>query len=286
MMPPKISVCLPVRNGGSFFPLAIDSVLQQSMEHIELIIVDNCSTDGTAALIEENIAKLPNIRFYRNAINIGLAKNFNACLAHAMGQYVKFICADDLLLPQSLRRMADALDADPSVALVVGGRKLIDNNGARVATRRYARKNVKLPGASVINRCIFGKNYIGEPSAVMFRRMAARRGFRESLSHLLDLEMWLYLLEQGDMFCVADEVCAIRQHSGQMSHQNIQSGALVDDNVSLLDEYGRKPYVHNTWSNMAIRKVRMAYRVWMCRDSMDADKRNRILTAYSSKVFY
>jgi glycosyltransferase involved in cell wall biosynthesis len=283
---PKVSVCIPVRNGGDFLPPAVDSVLRQSFDDFELIIVDNCSTDGTVKWIEGKASTTPKIRFYQNATNIGLVGNFNACLGYAKGEYIKFLCADDLLLPESVQRMSDALDADSSVALAVGGRRLIDENGAPIATLRYAAENAKVPGSEVINRCFFGKNYIGEPSAVMFRKKMAQRGFQESLPQLMDMEMWFHLLEQGPMVSVADEVCAIRQYSGQMSHQNVKSGALIDDNVRLSDAYGNKPYIQNTWTNRTSRKIMIAYRVWMCRDALNAEKRNQILAASSSRIFY
>jgi glycosyltransferase involved in cell wall biosynthesis len=285
-MLPKISVCIPVRNGGDFLPLAVDSVLQQSFDDFELIIVDNCSTDGTAKWIEEKLSTAPKIRFYKNATNIGLVGNFNACLAYAEGEYIKFLCADDFLLPESMRRMSCALDGDSSAVLVTGGRRLIDESGATLTTQRYATENVSLPGTEVINRCIFGKNYIGEPSAVMFRRTTAQRGFQEALPHLMDLEMWFHLLEQGRLLSLADEVCAIRQYAGQMSRQNVKTGALIDDNVRLFDAYGKKPYIQHTWANRTSRQIRIAYRVWMCRDALNAGKRDQILTTSSSKIFY
>ena len=285
-MSPKVSVCIPVRNGGDFLPLAVDSVLQQSFDDYELIIVDNCSTDGTVKWIEEKASTAPKIHFYQNATNIGLVGNFNACLGYARGEYIKFLCADDLLLPESVQRMSDALDADSSVALLVGGRELIDEKGAPIATRKYAAENAKVPGIEVINRCFFGKNYIGEPSAVMFRKKNAQRGFQESLPQLMDLEMWFHLLEQGTMVSLSDEVCAIRQYSGQMSQQNIKTGALIEDNVRLSDAYGNKSYIQNTWTNQTSRKIRIAYRVWMCRDALNADKRDQILAKQSSRIFY
>jgi hypothetical protein len=168
----------------------------------------------------------------------------------------------------------------------VGGRRLIDDNGRKIGTQRYAAGNIKISGTEVINRCIFGANYIGEPSAVMFRKKAAQRGFRESLSHLMDLEMWFHLLEQGSMVGLADEVCGIRRHSGQMSRYSVKTGVLIDDNVSLFDEYGEKPYIRNTWTNITIRKIKIAYRVWMCKDAISVEKRNQILAGHSSRLFY
>jgi glycosyltransferase involved in cell wall biosynthesis len=285
-MPPKISVCIPVKNGGAFLPLAVESVLGQSFEDIELIIVDNCSSDGTAQWIEKRLASAPRIRFYRNTTDIGMTANFNACLKQAQGEYVKFLCADDLLLPQSLQRMSRVLDADPRVSLVVGARRLIDESGAKITTRRYAGSDISVPGPQVINKCIFGGNDIGEPSAVMFRRAAAARGFQESLVQLMDLEMWFCLLEQGNMASLADEVCAIRRHPGQVTRGSITTGALIDENIALFQEYGGRPYISKTIFNAMMRKVRMAYRVWLCRDSLTTEKRDKILSEHSSKVIY
>jgi len=285
-MAPKISVCIPVRNGGEFLPLAVESVLSQSFDDMELIIVDNCSTDGTAAWLAREASGVDKIKCFRNAVDIGMTRNFNACLSHATGEYVQCLCADDLLSPGSLKTMADALDAAPSATLVVGARKLIDDKGAVIGMQRYASENLDIPGEQAIKRCLFGKNYIGEPSAVMFRRSAAARRFDESFSLLMDLEMWCHLLEQGSLISLPDEVCAIRRHAAQMTHENTRSGALLDDNVNLLERYGRKPYIRPSRAQSLSRKARIAYRVWMCKDGISAEKRDSVLTQYSSKLMY
>jgi glycosyltransferase involved in cell wall biosynthesis len=283
---PKISVCIPVRNGGVFLPLAVESVLAQSFSSLELIVSDNCSTDGTAEWVKKAAAQTPNIRFFSQNSDVGMVRNFNACLAEATGEYVKFLCAEDLLLPGSLQRMAEALDADPSVVLVAGGRRLINEVGERIGTRRYAKKDVKVSGVKAINRCLFAANYIGEPSAVMFRRQAAQRGFSESLPQLMDLEMWFHLLEQGAFVSLADEVCAVRHHQDQMTMQNIRTGALIDDNLNLFESYEKKSYIEESYLNSAVRRARLAYRVWLCRDEINSEKRNKILKAHSSTLIY
>lgn len=283
---PKISVCIPVRNGGGFLPLALDSVLSQSFSEFELVVIDNFSSDGTAEWLERWVQSVPNARLYRNSSDLGLVANFNACLARATGSYIKFLCADDLLLPDCLCRMSGALDADPSATLVIGGRRLIDEKGRTITTERFTRHNATMPGTDVINRCFFGKNYIGEPSAVMFRKNLSQRGFSTSLSHLLDLEMWFHLLERGRMISLADEVCAVRRHTGQMSRHSLKSGALIEDNIFLFKEYGDKSYIRGNWYSGLNRRVRMAYRVWMCKDALSIDKRNKVLAEHSSRLFY
>lgn len=284
---PKVSVCIPTFNGAKYLCQAVESVLAQSYQDYEIVIVDNCSTDHTdvvvEALLKENQIR---IRYYKNDCNIGLVGNFNACLSYAHGKYMKYLCVDDLLMPHCLEEMIQALDEDPSVALVAGGRQIINEVGESLAVHRYSATSATYSGFEVINRCLFGSNYIGEPSAVMFRRKAALRGFRTELAHLMDLEMWFYLLEQGNMVNLPEPLCAIRHHAGQMTVQSIKTGALVEDNVLLIEEYGRKQYINNSWINTAMRRIHMAYRVWLCRTTLDVFRRRQVLRLYSLPLFY
>jgi hypothetical protein len=171
-------------------------------------------------------------------------------------------------LPGCLERLAAELEADRSIAMVAGARRLIDENGEQFATSRYTKEDAIISGADAINRCIFGSNYIGEPSAVMFRRTLAKRGFNENFSLLMDLEMWFCLLEQGDLIALASETCAIRRHSGQMTHNTITTGALWDDNMLLFANYGNKPYIRHSLAKSAGRTARMVYRAWLCRQNL------------------
>jgi glycosyltransferase involved in cell wall biosynthesis len=283
---PQVSICIPVYNGESFLLEAVESALKQTFHDFEVVIVDNASTDGTQFIVEEIASDNRRIRFFRNDTNIGIVGNFNACLRHACGKYIKFLCADDLLLPTCLEDMVRELDTNPFVSLVVGGRLIVDENGQRVDERSYAKTETIISGVSVINRCLFGANYIGEPSAVMFQREMAMRGFREDLSHLMDLEMWFYLLEKGDLVNLPAPLCAIRHHVGQMTIQSIKSGVLVENNVRLFEDYGKKPYIYNSWVNRTSRRFRMAYRVWISRQYLDPLRKREILREYSSPLVY
>ena len=283
---PFVSICIPVYNGEKFLYEAIESALKQSFQDFEVVIVDNASTDGTQFIVEEIASADRRIRYFRNDSNIGIVGNFNACLRHARGKYIKFLCADDLLLSTCIEDMVRELDTNPFVSLVVAGRLIVDENGLRVDERRYAKTETIISGMSVINRCLFGAKYIGEPTAVMFQREMAVRGFREDLSHLMDLEMWFYLLEKGDLATLPAPMCAIRRHAGQMTVQSIKSGALIENNVRLFDDYGKKPYIHKSWLNSTTRRFRMAYRVWISRKHLEPLRKWEILREHSSPLMY
>lgn len=283
---PKISVCIPVRNGERFLSQALESVFSQTYGDFEVIVFDNASTDGTVSMVERFATGNDRVRLFRNERNIGLVGNFNACLTRARGEYIKFLCADDLLLPPCLERMASALDKHTSVSLVTGGRKLVDEEGSVVGVRRYAGIEGIIHGQEAINRSLFGANYIGEPTAVMFRRALASRGYREDMSHLMDMEMWFHLLEQGDLACLLEPLCAVRRHANQMTMHSIKSGALVEDNIRLFEEYGHKPYIRHGRIKESSRRLRLAYRVWLSRRYLDPVRKRDVLRQHSSALAY
>ncbi len=283
---PKVSICIPVRNGELYLRQALESALSQSGIDFEVIVVDNASTDSTWMLLQIIAAKDGRLRVFRNRKNIGLVGNFNACLQYANGEYIKFLCADDLFLSDCLRRMSKALDEDISISLVTCGRQLIDASGVVFGSDFFYKSEKTFSGGKVISRCLFGTNYIGEPTAVMFRRKTALRGFREDLAHLMDMEMWFYLLEQGKLFCLPESLCAIRRHSGQMTVQSIQSGALIENNVQLLNDYADKPYIRCNWLEKVLHCFRITYRVWTCRVSLDPVRKHEILSSHGSPLVY
>lgn len=108
------SVCIPTYNGGKFLRQAIESVLSQGVESIEIIISDNASTDDTERIMRE--INSPCIRYYRNEKNIGMCANFRKSLELAQGEFVTFICADDLLYTGALSELSCLLQANPTMA--------------------------------------------------------------------------------------------------------------------------------------------------------------------------
>ena len=284
---PNLSVCIPTFNCAEYLRHAVESVLVQSYQNLEIVIVDNCSTDHTVTLVEELIKKSSgNIRFYKNDRNIGLVGNLNRCLEYAQGTYIKFLMADDLLLPGCLEQMAIGLDTYKSVTLVASGRLIIDEHGCKLTISRYSNTNIVVHGKQVITECLFGSNYIGEPTAVMFRKSDLKGRFREDLPQVVDMDMWFRLLEEGDLLYMGEPLCAIRQHAGQMTHANIQAGALVEDNIKILEAYAQKSYLQTTWFLMLQHKLLMTYRVWISRKFISDAKRDMVLDRYASKSAY
>ena len=283
---PLVSICIPVRNGARYIEQAISSVLEQSYLNFEVIIVDNCSVDGTAELLNKLALHDGRIRFYTNDHDLGLVGNLNACLKYAHGDYIKFVLADDMLMPGCLDEMVRVLDNQPSVVLVTAGRQIVDASGRHLTIRRYSTKRIIRSGHKVIQRCLFGGNYIGEPTAVMFRQCDAKRGFNAALAQLTDLEMWFYLLEQGDLMSIPEPLSVIRQHTGQLTSTNVKSNVLVEDNIMLFEQFRDKPYIKSTFFFVWQHKLLMSLRLWQTRKCFSDEKRRFLINHYSNNLIY
>jgi glycosyltransferase involved in cell wall biosynthesis len=264
MSEPKLSVLIPTYNAARYLAEAIESVLSQSFGDFELVVIDNASHDATSSLVAAFAARDPRVRFTVNETNIGMVNNWNRCLAEARGEYIKYLFADDLLCStDSLARMLAALEADPKVALVASARRLIDEESRPFATVSYFVAGTAGCGEEVINHCLeFDRNLIGEPTAVLFRRRDAQRGFDGALHQLVDLEMWFHLLEKGGFAYLAEPLVAFRVHRDQETQRNRDRLEALTDQFLLADRYLGKDYVRLPWARRRYLAFNNCYRIW------------------------
>lgn len=222
MSTPSISILLPTYNYARFLPEAIESVLAQDWTDYELLISDDRSTDGSAAIIAAYAERDPRIRFRVQPANLGMVANWNWCLDQARGEYIKFLFGDDRLeSPRALRGLRDALAHHPSAALAASARSILNAESALVGLWDEFRHGGIHPGPAVIQRCLREtRNLIGEPSVTLFRRRDAARGFNPRYRQLVDLEFWFHLLERGDFVYLPEPLCSFRRHTAQQSEQH------------------------------------------------------------------
>jgi hypothetical protein len=182
--------------------------------------------------------------------------------------------------------MVSALDAHPEVSLVCGGRISIDEQGRAFALKRYSSQEASVPGHKVVSRCLFGGNFIGEPTAVMFRKSDMHAGFRDDLPQLMDLDMWFRLLENGKLLNIETPLCSIRFHRMQMTLKNISSGKIIDDNVYIINEYMDKPYIQKTYWSIFRLRLMMTYRIWVSRKVFSRARRGALLKQFGIYSLY
>lgn len=251
----QVSVCIPTYNYGQFVGEAIESVLGQSLQDFEIIVSDNASTDETETIVRDYAARDPRIQYLRNATNIGMVGNWNQCLDHAKGEYVKFLCADDTLEKDCLLLLSRLLDRHPTAALAACARKVVATDRKDVLLA-FSDEEACLTGATVIQRMLLGGNLIGEPTAVMFRRSFCDKGFDAAYFQLTDMEMWMYLLEHGGFVYTPEVLCTYRQHVGQETKKNIRSRRIYDEGRLIYKRFKDSPGVKLGWAENRFASIR------------------------------
>lgn len=226
MPAPAVSICLPVFNGERHLAAAIESALCQSLPDFELLIADDASSDSSWEIIAGFAGRDRRITAWRNEQNIGLFQNYNECMKRAAGRYIKPFAQDDRLAPPAIEHMALVLDSNPNIALTSSARRWIDQDGKPVSEIRTFPANQLISGGEVIRYNMLKlTNWVGEPSAVMFRSQAAGRGFDPAYYHYGDIEYWFRILESGDYFYINEVLCEFRRHALSATSKNL-SGLL------------------------------------------------------------
>ncbi|HWZ16329.1 MAG TPA: glycosyltransferase family 2 protein [Mucilaginibacter sp.] len=210
---PKVSVLIPLYNCRNYIEEAIESVLNQTFKNFELIIVDNCSTDDSYELIQK-YKEDHRVKIFQNETNIGMARNWNQCLLYAGGDYIKFLCADDYFRPDLLAVYVNVMDENSTVSLVTSRRVVLYGKKEEMIDIYFV--GLK-SGKEVYNDTILNYiNPIGEPTTVMFRRKHLYAGmFNADLHWMTDIDYWLRLCREGDVYFLENTYCVFRQHEQQ-----------------------------------------------------------------------
>jgi len=209
---PKVSVLIPSYNYAHYIEEAIDSVLSQTYQNFELIIVDNCSTDNTKEVVEQYIQKDSRIKLVINDVNIGMYRNYNKALLLANGEYIKFLNADDKLHEKCLEIFVGILDTNKDVSVVTSYRQFFGSKDDILKPKWFGLIERKKAIIEVLKH----GNWIGEPTTVMFRKKNVYSGlFDVTILMFADMDMWLRQLEHGDLYVHNEVLSYFRIHQEQ-----------------------------------------------------------------------
>ncbi|HEY8776052.1 MAG TPA: glycosyltransferase [Gaiellaceae bacterium] len=206
-----VSVLLAVHDGERFLREAVESVLQQTLSDLELIVVDDASTDGTpevlGALADDRVIVL------RNDEQAGLAASLNRALEGAGGRYVARLDDDDIAVPDRLERQLSRIRSEPHVAIVGSAVVDLDAEGGRGRTHR-------LPsgGAALRWHALFSSPFF-HPTVLVDRETLDRHGLRYDPAFLEseDYDLWTRLFAFADGANLAEPLVEKRVHAGQAS---------------------------------------------------------------------
>lgn len=134
---PKVSVILPAYNAAKYLPEALQSILDQTFQDFEVVVVDDCSSDDTWKIIQDFAKKDKRVHPVQNAKNLKLSGTLNVAIAHSKGEYLARMDADDWSLPDRLAKQVAYMDAHPEVGVSGGSMEVCDEHLKVVSVRRY-----------------------------------------------------------------------------------------------------------------------------------------------------
>ncbi|AKK30321.1 glycosyl transferase family 2 [Mycobacterium sp. EPa45] len=238
---PKVSLCIPAFQAGQYLRDTLDSVLAQEFPDLEVVVVDNNSSDETPAILDAITDD--RVRVVRNETTLSAEDNHNLAVRLSRGEFVKVISADDTLKYNCVAAQAAVLQSNPDVTVVASRTDFIDDAGALLFAARGLRGILgRQTGERVIRQMVrSAKNPVGAPVSVMFRRSDFDRcgGFRGPHLFTLDMDLWTRLLSFGHFYGMPETLAAYRIRGGsltaltsarsQLVQQDTFSRRLIDD---------------------------------------------------------
>jgi len=165
---PLVSILIPVYQRKDFIGSAIDSALRQTYKNIEIVVVDNASTDGTWEVCQSYAIKDPRIKIFRNANNVGPVGNWKRCIQLASGQFAKILWSDDEISSNYVEKTISLLNNSDVgfvfTSTIIGA--IFDTQ--EVASYRYGKTGV-YPSFRVVLDFIKGTNVPVSPGCAIFR---------------------------------------------------------------------------------------------------------------------
>ena len=203
----KISVIMPIYNGGDYFKESYQSILAQRIDDFELIVVDDGSSDDSYEVVKEWAVRDLRIKLYRNECNSGVAYSRNYALDNATGEYIAFLDCGDIWLENKLQLQITALETTDSDVCYTGYQYFDEKT--RVIIRNYqVPERVTYPDLLV-------ENYVGCSTVVAKRACFERNRFDQAFFHE-DYVLWLSLLKEKYNF-IGLPTCLVNYRTGGRS---------------------------------------------------------------------
>ena len=208
---PLVSVLLAVHNDARYLPAAVESVLRQSLADLELVVVDDASSDETPTLLA-SVAD-PRLTVLSNQEQLGLAASLNRGLERATGRYVARLDSDDVALPGRLESQVKRIRSAPAVGVVGSGILDLDGEGRPGALHRNP-----VGRTAVRFLSLFGAPFF-HPTVLVDLELLDDHGLRYDPVYLEseDYDLWARVLESTDGANLAEALVLKRVHPGQAS---------------------------------------------------------------------
>jgi glycosyltransferase involved in cell wall biosynthesis len=255
---PAVSIGIPVLNASRWLAEALESALSQTYSDLEILVVDNASTDGTLELARSYTDD--RVRVFTASKTISAIANHNRTVRLARGDYLKFLHGDDRLLPDCVAEMTRLAERDSQIGLVFAQREIrLEGDAAadRAWAEHYGRIHERIgdlapvnDGRTLFRRLLaqeFSENLIGEPSSVLIRREALERVglMNERLHQIGDLDLWARIMLSYKIGYVDRALAVYRHHGASVTAENAGTGRDWLDRLWLFESLAADPAAHS-----------------------------------------
>lgn len=203
-----VSIILPVFNGEKYLSESIDSVIVQTYQNWELIIVDDCSSDNTPNIAKEYVKKDSRIKYYRNDVNLRLPRNLNKGFSLANGEYLTWTSDDNRYKPMAIEAMVNALEKNKSAQFVFASCHVINEMGQIIEYIMQSKDSRKK---------IVGLNPVG--ACFMYTRLVYEQvgEYDDNYALVEDFDYWQRICMKFSFIVLEDILYEYRWHDGALT---------------------------------------------------------------------
>jgi len=212
-MRPEVSITMPVLNGERYIGEAIDRILAQTYPNYQLVVVDDGSSDGTAAIVKSYADKLELV-YVRHEKPLGIAPSMNDGVRHSTGDLIAFLDHDDAWLPNFLETQVSYLEQHPDTGMVHSDFQTTDTDGNILESSVALCRGRKRPTGNIF-RELFLDSFIVGNSVLIRRECFTRLGLFDESLKWGDYHMWLRIARHYKVAYVDQVLTSYRQHFSQ-----------------------------------------------------------------------
>ncbi|MBQ1548060.1 MAG: glycosyltransferase [Lachnospiraceae bacterium] len=246
---PQVSICIPTYNNEKTIADTLDSVWNQKFSPIEIIVCDDCSKDNTWDVLQEYKNTHPDtkkrrLKLLKNPENLGMAGNWNRCLSLCSGEYIKLLCADDILREDCLKKEINILEHHKDAVLVSSDTVFIDEEeNEKGMYHRYPRGGM-IHGKEAVLFSIYTRDFLGAPLANTFRREAYEfiGGFDPDFSYIIDYDFFIRMYCHGMVYILHEPLNYFRIREDSNTGEVLageKGSAYVKEHEKLLKKHER-----------------------------------------------
>jgi glycosyltransferase involved in cell wall biosynthesis len=231
MQAPRVSFVVTCYNYARYVADAVESLLGQTFDALEVIVINDCSTDNSREVLERYSSD-PRVRVINHDQNQGHIRSYNEGIGLARGEFVGVMSADDFCArTDAIAKQVAAFDADPKIGFVYTGYVFADESGSQSWVKMPWPTDYSRPGFEEFQALVLD-NYVPHSGTLVRRSCHTELGYYDPrLPHAGDWDMWLRLCTRYAVAYVAEPLYAYRIHAVNMHHSKVKPRQETDEHV-------------------------------------------------------